>query len=217
MMRTNLSLRCRIGALATLMALSASFAAHADEATPVVKAVWQVQEVFLSYNGYTTFYSCDGLRDKVAAIIKQLGAHQSSYVTSAGCDKLTGPARINSVHIFLATPRTATPEVIAANAQDKKRAGVLAKLQHQGPPIDGAETFDAIRKSVVLPSKDQIGAEGVAGDCELLEVVRNQVIKKIDARVIQDRLGCTPNQGRASNPTLEVEVLVAKSKPAAAP
>jgi hypothetical protein len=49
---------------------------------------------------------------------------------------------------------------------------------------------------------------GASGDCELVEHMRDQVIKKMDARVVKDQLGCVPHQGTVGNRTLQVEVLV---------
>jgi len=187
------------------MVLCVSSAARAEGSQPV-KAVWQVQEIHLAYMGFTSKYSCDGMRDRVAGWMNQLGAQDSSLVRIAGCDRLSGPATLPSVMIVLATPVAATPEAMAANAQDKKRSELLARLQTKGKPalVDG--TFDATRKSVVLLSKERMDA-GSAGDCELLENLRDQVLKKIDAHVTKDRLGCTPHQGTVGNPQLEVEVL----------
>jgi hypothetical protein len=198
--------RCVTSMAALLMSLGVISATHAQEATQPVKAVWQVQEIFLSYLGFTSFYSCDGMRDRVSDWMKQIGAQDRSVVSIAGCDRASGPARTPSVRILIATPVAATPEAIAANANDPKRAAALAKLQKRvkTPLQDG--TFDATRKTVVLLSKET-PMVGAAGDCELLENLRDQVLKKVDARVVKDNLGCSPHQGTVGNPQLEVEVL----------
>jgi len=185
--------------------LCASSAARAESSAQPVKAVWQVQEIYLSYLGFTSKYSCDGMRDRVEGWMKQLGVHDS-VVRVAGCDRATGPANLPSVSIVMATPVAATPQALAANAQDKKRSELLTKLQRKGKPalVDG--TFDATRKTVVLYSKETM-SPGSAGDCELLENLRDQVIKKIDAHVLNDNLRCTPHQGTVGNPQLEVDLL----------
>jgi hypothetical protein len=201
----------KIGVAAAVSTIAATgllaSSARADEDAQPVKAVWQVQEIYLSYFGFTTFYSCDGLLDRVRAMITVLGANEKSIVTSAGCVELNAPERLPGARIILATPRAATPEVVAANAKDEKRAALLAKLQHKGGPALETGEFDAVRKTVVLNSKEP-NAVGASGDCELVEHMRDQVIKKMDARVVKDQLGCVPHQGTVGNRTLQVEVLV---------
>ena len=192
-------------ALAVSMA-AAPLNAGADEVTSPVKAVWQVQEIYLSYFGLTTYYSCDGLRDKVRTMITQLGAAEGSVVNAAGCTELSGPERLPGARIIIATPHAATPEMIEANAKDAKRSELLAKLQRKGKPALETGEFDAVRKVVSLNSKDPTGAGG-AGDCELVEHIRDQVVKKMDARVVKDDLHCTPHQGTIGNRKLQVEVL----------
>jgi hypothetical protein len=75
--------------------------------------------------------------------------------------------------------------------------------------VDGP--FDAVRKNVSLFSKDYAQGTSAAGDCELLENFRDQVITKIDARIASDNLGCIPHQGTAGNRQLKVEVLTRAS------
>jgi hypothetical protein len=175
---------------------------QADAATPQ-KAKWQVQEIYLAYLGFTNHYSCDGMRDKVAIWIKEVGAHPNSTVRVAGCDQPIGPARSPSVRIILATPVAASSA--AANGADAKRSELVAKLQKGKTPFQDGE-FDAVSKTATLESKDP-PMVGAAGDCELLENFRDQVLKKIDAKVVKDSLSCTPHQGTVGNPSLTVEVL----------
>jgi hypothetical protein len=180
--------------------------ARADEVGQPVKAVWQVQEIYLSYFGLTTYYSCDGLHDKVRLMISQLGANESSLVTGAGCSELSGPERLPGARIILATARAATPEALADIAKDPKRAELIARLERKGTKLDAGE-FNAVRKTVALNTKNPASDSG-AGDCELVEHMRSQVVKKIDARIVKDDVHCTPGQGSIGNRQLQVEVLV---------
>jgi len=201
MLRLENFIRYLSGAVAVALALGVGVLARADAVTPPVKARWQVQEIYLSYLGFTNHYSCDGMRDKVATWVKEIGAHPSSIVRVAGCDNPVGPARLPSVRLILATPVDAS----AAAVKDDKRAQLVTKLQHGKTPFDDAE-FDAVSKTTRLLSKDP-QMVGAAGDCELLENFRDQVLKKIGARIVDDGLSCTPHQGTVGNPSLTVEVL----------
>jgi hypothetical protein len=203
MLRSTNVLRLQaVGAAAVCLGVSATV--RADVTSAAVKAVWQVQEIHLPYFGFTTHYSCDSLRDKVHDAIMQLGAREDSIVSIAGCDELSGPARMPSVRIVMATPTTDT-----ARLQDKNRAELLARMQRKGQAPQSDESFDAIRKTVVLPTKGA-GSSSIVGDCELLEHVRDKIVKKMDARVVRDDLRCVPNQGTVGNPKLTVEVLAKK-------
>jgi hypothetical protein len=183
----------------------ASFAAAAETGPKPIRAVWQVQELRLTYMGFTSHYSCDGMREKIARWVKQLAPHENSKITIAGCDNPTGVAHMPSVRIVLATPIAA--DAAGEITKDPKRAEAIAKLQHKGkaPFEDGS--FDAVRTTVALLSKDYSEGIGGAGDCEMLENFRDQVIKKIDARIVSDHLGCFPHQGNVGNPQLTVEAL----------
>jgi hypothetical protein len=195
-----------VAAVISVLGMSAN-TMRADEVVQPVKAVWQVQEIYLSYFGFTSYYSCDALRDKVQIAILQLGAYEGSLVTAAGCTELVGPERMPGTRIVLVTPIAATPEAVAAMAKDTKRAELIAKLQKKGGAALDTGEFDAVRKVVVLNTK-QGATVSADGDCELLEHIRNQVVKKMDARVVKDDLGCTPHQGTVGNRKLQVEVLV---------
>jgi hypothetical protein len=61
-------------------------------------ANWQEQDIVIDYQGFTTHYSCDGLRDRVRSVLLRLGARPDLTVTSSGCVRLNGPERFPSVH-----------------------------------------------------------------------------------------------------------------------
>ncbi len=195
------------GIALALSVAASSITARGEEATLPVKAVWRVQEIYLSYFGLTTFYSCDSFKDKLRSMIAQLGAHEDSMVATAGCTELSRPERLPAARLIIATPEIATPDVVAANAKDEKRSALLAKLQLKGKPALDAGEFDAVRKLVALNTKEPPSASG-AGDCELVEHVRDQIVKKLDARIVKDEVSCIPYQGTVGNRKLQVEVLV---------
>jgi hypothetical protein len=173
------------------------------------KAVWQVQDMHLNYFGITTHYSCDGIRDRVRAVLDQLGV-AAARVTVGACTELSGPSRNPSVRIVAAYPVPATDENLKLIANDPKRGDLLASLQKKSKVAITAEPFDAERLQVVLASKSQ-SPSSASGDCELLEQMRDQIIKKMGGTVVKDDLRCIPHQGSAGNSRLTVEMLSAKS------
>jgi hypothetical protein len=194
-------------AVLTVGLLAATSPARAAEN---VRAVWQVQEISLPYFGLTTQYSCDGLRDTMNNVLRQLGVRDDLVTVAVSCAELNGPTRNPSIWLVIANPVPASDEVAKSFASDPKRAELLAKLQrHKKSPVSDAP-FDAVLKHVVLRAKDRSGA-GASGDCELLEQVRDRVLPKLGAKIIKDEMRCTPYQGTIGNPKLEVELLVAAS------
>ena len=72
-----------------LCALPLVAAAQADAPAPgtnaPVSAVWVERQVNFTYMPLTSYYSCDGLRDKVRWLLRQLGARPDFKVKSRGC------------------------------------------------------------------------------------------------------------------------------------
>jgi hypothetical protein len=192
-------------AVATFLCTSALMPAHADD---TVRAVWQVQDIYFPYFGFTTHYSCDGLRDKVRATLKQLGVREGYLVNSAACTDLIGPERSPSVRIVVANAVPASDEVVNTFATDPNRAKLVAQLQKKSKTPIGDAPFDAIPKRVTLHAKDSSDV-GAAGDCELLEQLQRVVFPKLGVKVLRDNVSCTPHQGTVGNPSIEVELLVA--------
>ena len=171
----------------------------ADEAP--IPAAWKVQEINYSYLGFTTLYSCDAVEDKVKEILKTLGAHPKSKVRATGCPS-NRPSRNFFLTITLASP------VPVADAKltdaEKSKQELLKRL---GAKNDfSTEEFPAIRKSVELSRERRLNIE--PGDCELLEGLRDNVLPKMNVKIEEERIRCTPNQLSLSPPQLKVSALV---------
>ena len=198
-----------LAACGALLMTTAVAAETADVKPADVNAIWQVQEIHFAYQGFTTYYSCDGLRDKVRDVLLELGARKDVLVRTAGCDAISGPARIPSVRIFVANPVEATDAALAARQANDKRTEILARLQRNSKQKFSDEPFTAQRKRIVLSSKETLGSfSSIAGDCELLEQVADDIVPKLGAKVVQNNLHCVPHQGTVGNPKLIVEALV---------
>jgi len=52
----------------------------------IMTAVWRAQHVDFDYRGRTARYSCDGLRDKVHALVLELGARSDMQIVTLGCE-----------------------------------------------------------------------------------------------------------------------------------
>src|ERR1700678_1264798 len=90
-----------------LMFAAALRAAERDGGNPIA-AVWKEQHLNFFYMGRTSRYSCDGLRDKVRAMLLDLGARRDIRVTALRCADAAGGARPDfpgpSLNIVVSTP-----------------------------------------------------------------------------------------------------------------
>src|SRR5580704_3754722 len=68
-----------------LMCVVSAWAADAGTGNPI-PAVWKEQHLSFTYMGRTSRYSCDGLRDKVRALLLDLGARRDLKITAIGCE-----------------------------------------------------------------------------------------------------------------------------------
>ena len=169
---------------ATLVALIATVAgaslAHADDAQP---AVWTQKEVSFTYYGFTTKYTCDGLRDKVRGLLLKLGARKDDLkVQRTGCSSASGhPDPFPGVRIKASVLQP-------ANADAEKP--VQAQWQSLTFNASPAATLDR-------------------GDCELVEQLKQKVLPIFATRNVEIIPSCIPHQLPTAGTILKLDVLMA--------
>jgi hypothetical protein len=184
-------------------------AAPAPEAAPTVNAVWVERRVSFTYMPLTSYYSCDGLRDKVRWILRELGARPDFKVRARGCIEVQGPELSPGVEIVAAFPAEATPELLRQLADDASTRQLAARAKGKPDPVIEATTqFPARAKRVEFVSSRTTLADLQDGDCELMEqLVRNDVFGRLGARVVEARTHCVPRQVTLGAVRMAVEVL----------
>jgi hypothetical protein len=174
-------------------------AAAADEGTaqasppPVATepAVWTPKEVQFTYMGFTTHYTCDGLRDTIREMLLQLGARKDDLkVTEQPC--AGDPNRPNpfpgvKIKMSVLQPAPATPSA-------------------DNPVVQ------AHWKSVKLPYRDN--SINAAGQCELLEQFNKSILPLFTTRNVDLHATCVPHQLEPLGTKLQAEVLVTDQKKA---
>ena len=156
-------------AAATLLAAVPTLAVAQD----TVAAVWVPKKVHFVYQGFTTRYSCDGLRDEISSMLRKLGA-QDLKVLEEPCT--TSPGEPSPFPGVRATMRVLVPASSAAAAKEKGA----------GPPVQ------AHWKNVVLmPSNASFGGEG---NCELIEQFKETFLPLFTTRNIKYGSDCIPHQ-----------------------
>lgn len=194
-----------VAALAFAIATSAQAqeATAADDAG-VVSAVWIERDITLNYMGFTSYYSCDGLRGQVRRILQELGVRPDFRVTMRNCIRLTGPEWTPSVRIVAAVPVEATPEVLEKLASDASKRELVARVQGKSPDEATAQ-FPARPKRVEFVSGGMSFLQD--GDCELMEQMRDRVFGPLGVKVIDSSIRCFPRQVSIGAIRMTVEVL----------
>jgi len=199
-----------VAALCALpLAAVAQVDAPAPEAAATVSAVWVERKVNFSYMPLTSYYSCDGLRDKVRWILRQLGAKPGFKVRSRGCMEAQGPELFPGVEIVAAFPAEATPELLQQLAGEASKRQLAARATGKPDPVTEATAqFPARVKRVEFASGRTTLDDLQDGDCELMEqLVRNDVFGKFGATVVAGQVHCVPRQVSLGAVRMIVEVL----------
>lgn len=204
----NVTRGCAVAGLA--LALWASAAAQAQDTVAavddptVVSAVWIERDVQLHYMGFTSYYSCEGLRGQVRTILKELGARPGFKVTMRNCINQTGPEWSPTVRIVAAFPFEATPEVLAELQSNASKRELVARVQGKSPD-------EATAQFPARPKRVEFRSGGMSflrdGDCELMEQMRDRVFGPLGVKVIDGSVHCSPNQVTLGAIRMTVDVL----------
>jgi hypothetical protein len=148
-------------------------------------AAWTPKELRFIYQGFTTHYSCDGLREKVRTVLLALGAaKQDLSVNELACSTPAG-----------------RPDPFP---------GVNIKMQVLQPvaagTIPAATRVAAHWKAVDLRLDRDPLAE--SGDCELLEQIKRSILPLFSTRNVEYSSNCVPHELSAGGTRLRVEVLM---------
>ena len=155
-----------------------------------VGAVWAPRHVTFFYQGFTTHYSCDGLREKVRGMLSSLGARDLK-VRAQGCTRLVGVEPFPGVRVTMQV-------LVPASSEDGKKGG----------PVVSAHWQDA----ALMPSNAGFQEQG---NCELIEQFKETFLPLFTTRHISYQSNCIPHQLTLGT-HLSAEVLMPDSAPARA-
>jgi hypothetical protein len=167
----------------------AAVPAAADTAG-ALPAVWKEQHLRLTYLGRTSRYSCEGLRDKVRALLIELGARRDLKIVAASCADFAEhlhPGRfIPNVSVVFSSPALPDP---------------AAKPLHAGD----LSAVDARFEAFIITS-DAFRNMGM-GDCELVEDFARQILPKLAVRDLREDIACVPHQESGSRYLIRGRIL----------
>jgi len=174
-----------VGLLLTLPLWTAA----AETGDPVA-AVWKEQRLTFTYMGRTSRYSCDGLRDKMMALLMDLGARRDMKVSRVGCFEdrpSTKPAYLSpSLALVFSAPALPDP------AAQPLHEGDLSAVDARFEPF--TLTSDAFRNLSVA-------------DCELVEEFARQILPRLTAREVKSDITCVPYQASGSRFMVRGQIL----------
>lgn len=151
-------------------------------------AVWQPHEIKFHYSGFTTHYTCTGIRDKLRLLLLAFGARKDVKTDRNCMGDWWAPQPFNTVTVGFSMP-------------------MLPKEAKRGGP---GETFPAEWRTVKLYAGQPLDLD--RGDCELVEQFAQQVLPQIDAKKVVNKTYCVPHQ-ETGNVYIEASVLMPVKTP----
>jgi hypothetical protein len=215
----------RAAALLPLILLLIGLPGAAEESKA---AVWKLREAGFSYRSSVAIYSCSALRDRVASILRAVGARDDLDVRVTSCDTFVVPSeesksawgipsdrllnrrtdrgQLADVRVRLMMPTEVTPEVLAEINKDKSRRELVSRVTgNPAAMLNDPIVFAAQWQSVTL-SHDSIGLE--PEECELLDQMSASVLRQLGVRVVRRSSMCDRNRVSRIPPKLTVEALM---------
>jgi hypothetical protein len=180
--------------LASVVALAGVLlppAVWADSTDGGQSAVWAQKEFSFTYQGFTTKYSCDGLHDKMRRVLLQLGARKEDLkISDWGC-----------------SGRSGVPDPFPGVAVK------MSVLVPAGTPAasGGGPSVPSHWRAVELKLDTESLSE--AGDCELVEQVKQNVLPLFTTRNVDFKSTCVPHQLTPGGTQLAADVLTPDQMP----
>jgi hypothetical protein len=168
--------------------------AFAVDAAPSQPAKWVSHDVNFTYQGFTTHYSCDGLRDNAKAILRALGARQPiDAVRSTPCSA------------FSVSPISHSPG-IQGNI-DVLVPATAAEISRRDPSLVPAH-WKRVNLMQTTGLDTRRGAQ-----CELLEQAKRDLLPLFATRNLVFSAACVAHATAVSTTTFTVDVLEVDSQP----
>jgi hypothetical protein len=172
----------RISAVTLLAAVLVAIPGYSVADDAAVPALWQPHQVRFHYGGFTTKYTCDGIRRGLRVLLRAAGARDDVRIEGGCGGESHRPQPSHNLTVAFAVP------VAAAGAD-----------------IPG-ETFPATWREVRIAANRPSGLD--AGDCELVEEFSRQILPLLDARDVEDRTRCVPGHRSPGSPNLRMTLLL---------
>lgn len=152
-----------------------------QESAGLMPAAWTAKELDFTYQqGFTTKYSCDGLRQRMTDVLGKLGA-LDVHVRSMGCINLVGPDVFPGVHVKMSVLQPTREWAIG-------------------------RTVPARWKTVDLVSDRNVANPET--DCELMAQIKQRLLPLFATRKVEFSAVCQKQKMLPGGTLLRAEVLV---------
>jgi hypothetical protein len=180
--------RTMVLVLALTLAAGAGAAAAETSASPAQPAKWVSRNVDFTYQGFTTQYTCEGLRSSVVTILRAFGARKKDLQVNITPCAAVG----NSELSFSPGVRGTLSVLVPATAEEVSRGDPGIVQAHWN-------TVDLMR------SRKLDNDHG--GQCELLEQSKRALLPLFTTRNLDFTSNCVPHQTFSGGMTFKVDVL----------
>jgi hypothetical protein len=187
------------GLAVSMMTLVASMPVHAE----TVDAIWKTHRVAFLFGSRTTAYSCGSLTERIASILRRVGAERDVRVMATVCDDSVGFARIE---VRFRSPVPATDENVVAVTHYDATQILGARVRGDSlPTAEDVERFPAEWQTVSFARNSKLKL--APADCDLVRQLLATVLSRMAIRVEKESLWCS-EFGSAQRPRLTVTALV---------
>lgn len=183
--------------------LLGSVPADASDGLSPVEAVWKPQVVNFVYRQNDTVYTCSGLWQKLAGMLAYVGARPAAPSDRLKCDNVAGTM---TLQFALESPVEATPDNVRALTEHDAEALLVARLQGKElPSANDVTRFPAAWQTLSFrESRLQLSA----GDCELVQQMRRQILPKLAVEIVNEPPRCSALLVHGGRPSMKVRALL---------
>jgi hypothetical protein len=182
-----------------------TYTAGAAEADATIVAVWKVHQIEFAYESPNIGYECESLQKRVAQILQAVGAYSKMVVETTHC-KRREQVRRTDIRVTVAMPVEATEENLRTAAEFNAREEIVARIREEPLPAADVKRFRAAWRTVTL--SNSAPAKLVAGDCDLVRALRDQVFPRINVRVVGSGMNCGAGPDTRIQPKMRVQALM---------
>lgn len=180
--------------LAIALAVSTATALAADPASGTQPAKWVSRDLNYTYQGFTTQYTCDGLRSSVVTLLRALGARRSDLDV-----QITPCAALGNGELSFSPGVRGTLSVLVPATPEEVSRGDPGIVAAHWATVD------------LMHNRDLVGRQN--GQCELLEQSRRLLLPLFTTRNLHFSSNCVPHDTFVGGMTFKVDVLQADPQP----
>ena len=177
--------------------------ANASDGIAPIEAIWKPQVISFVYRQNDTVYTCSGLWQKLAGMLVHVGARPASTSDRLKCDDAAGTM---TLQFALESPVEATQENVRALTEHDTEALLVARLQGKELPSDA----DVVRFPAAWQTRSfrDSRLQLTAGDCELVQQMRRQILPKLAVEIVNEPPQCSALLVHGGRPAMKVRALI---------